>query len=108
MGCLLLAQDKKAPVKLTFKAKTGNVVFDHTKHVKAAKNDCKTCHDKLWPQKATAPLNFKAGMHKPAEAGKTSCGFCHHPGGGAFETKGNCAKCHQKAGASTKSGAAAK
>jgi c(7)-type cytochrome triheme protein len=96
-GDVVLGQEKKAPSTLTFKAKPGNVVFDHSKHVKSAKNDCKTCHDKLWPQLATAPLNFKAAMHKTAEAKHTSCGFCHHPGGGAFESKGNCNKCHQKA-----------
>jgi c(7)-type cytochrome triheme protein len=90
------AQDKKPPEKLTFKAKMGEVMFDHAKHVKAAKNKCDTCHDKLWPQSATAPLNYKAGMHKPAEAKHTSCGFCHHAGGGSFESKGNCNRCHQK------------
>jgi c(7)-type cytochrome triheme protein len=93
----LLAQEKKAPDKLTFKAKTGDVVFDHAQHVKAAKNDCKVCHDKLWPQSATAPLNYKAGMHKPAEAKHTSCAFCHHAGGSSFESKANCNKCHTKA-----------
>jgi hypothetical protein len=37
-------------------------------------------------------------MHKTAETAKTSCGTCHHPGGAAFETKGNCTtKCHIKA-----------
>ena len=54
------------------------------------------CHDKLFKQDAKAPLNFKAAIHKTAEAEKTSCGACHHPGGTAFETKGNCAKCHVK------------
>ncbi|HVP00066.1 MAG TPA: c(7)-type cytochrome triheme domain-containing protein [Bryobacteraceae bacterium] len=92
----LLAQEKKAPEKLTFAAKMGNVTFNHAAHVKAAKGDCKTCHDKLFKQDATAPLNFKAGMHKPAEDAKTSCGFCHNAGGPGFETKGNCAKCHVK------------
>ena len=91
-----MAQTKKAPDKLTFKAKTGDVIFDHAQHVKAAKNNCNTCHDKLWPQSATAPLNYKAAMHKTAEAKHTSCGFCHHPGGGSFESKGNCNRCHQK------------
>lgn len=89
------AAEKKAPAKLIFEAKTGNVTFDHAKHVKLEKDDCKVCHDALWPEKK-APLNFKAGMHKPAEAKKTSCGFCHHPGGKSFETKGNCTKCHVK------------
>ncbi len=90
------AAQPKAPEKLIFKTKMGNVTFNHAQHVVRAKDNCKTCHTALWPMSATAPLNFKAGMHKPAEANKTSCGFCHHPGGAAFETKGNCAKCHVK------------
>jgi c(7)-type cytochrome triheme protein len=101
LGLGLVAQDKKAPAKLTFDAKTGNVAYDHTAHAKREKNDCKVCHDAIFPQNAKAPLNFKAGMHKPAEAAKKSCGFCHHAGGKAFETKGNCtnSKCHVKGGA---------
>ncbi|MDX2152273.1 MAG: cytochrome c3 family protein [Bryobacteraceae bacterium] len=93
----LLAQDKKAPDKLKFAAKTGAVTFDHAQHAKAAKNDCKVCHDKLWPQDGKeSPLNFKTAMHKPAEAAKTSCGACHHAGGSSFESKGNCNRCHVK------------
>ena len=95
----VLAQEKKAPNKLTFKAKMGDVVFNHEQHIKAAKNDCKVCHDKLWPQDAKAPLNYKAAMHKTAEAKHTSCGFCHHAGGASFASTGNCNKCHVKAGA---------
>jgi len=95
-GLGLLAQEKKAPEKLTFSAKNGNVTFDHAAHLKRANGDCKTCHDKLFKQDSKAPLNFKAGLHKPAETAKTSCGFCHTSGGVAFETKGNCAKCHVK------------
>ena len=100
-GLGLVAQEKKAPAKLTFEAKTGNVVYDHAAHAKREKNDCKVCHDVLFPQSAKAPLNFKAGMHKPAEAAKKSCGNCHNAGGKAFSTVGNCAnsKCHVKAGA---------
>ena len=91
----VLAQEKKPPLKLVFEAKVGNVTFDHAAHLKREKNDCKVCHDKLFSQEK-APLNFKAGMHKPAEAAKTSCGACHTPGGASFETKGNCNKCHVK------------
>ena len=92
----LFGQEKKPPEKLVFEAKPGNVTFNHTTHLKAAKGDCKTCHDKLFTQSSKAPLNFKTGMHKPAESAKTSCGACHNPAGPAFETKGNCAKCHVK------------
>ena len=94
----MVAQDKKAPTKLVFNAKNGNVTYDHTAHAKRAKNDCKTCHPASWPQDAKAPLNWKAAMHKTAETAKTSCGACHHAGGAAFETKGNCTtKCHIRA-----------
>jgi c(7)-type cytochrome triheme protein len=86
----------KAPDKIVFEAKTGKVTFDHAKHLEREKNDCKTCHDKVFPQ-SKAPLNFAAGMHKPAEANKSSCAACHVAGGKAFETKGNCNKCHVKA-----------
>ena len=101
-GCLIFAfgalsaEDKKPPAELKFTAKNGDVAFDHAAHIKREKNDCKACHDKLFQQSAKAPLNFKTGMHKPAEVAKTSCGFCHHAGGAAFETKGNCGKCHVK------------
>jgi len=93
---IAFAQDKKAPGKLTFTAKPGNVTFDHPAHVKHANGDCKTCHDTPFKEDATAPLNFKAAMHKTAETEKASCGKCHNPGGAAFESKGNCAKCHVK------------
>ncbi len=94
-GLLVLAAEK-APEKLVFQSKMGNVTFQHAKHVERAKGDCKVCHDKLFQQSAKAPLNYKASMHKPAEAAKTSCGFCHNPGGPSFATVGNCAKCHVK------------
>ncbi len=86
---------QKLPEKLVFPTKMGNVTFDHPAHVKRANGDCKTCHDKLFPQ-TNGPLNFKANMHKTAEDSKTSCGACHVAGGAAFEVKGNCAKCHVK------------
>ena len=99
-GYMLVAEDKKAPPKITFKAKTGNVIYDHAAHAKREKNDCKVCHDKLFKQDATAPLNFRPAMHKTAETAKTSCGFCHRPAGPSFESKGNCTngKCHIKGG----------
>jgi len=90
----LLAQ--KPPEKVVFQSKMGNVTFDHAAHVKRANADCKTCHPALFKQSSTEPINFKANMHKTAEAAKTSCGACHTPGGASFETKGNCAKCHVK------------
>jgi c(7)-type cytochrome triheme protein len=94
-GLLALAADKP-PEKLVFETKMGNVTYQHAKHVERAKADCKVCHDKLFQQSAKAPLNYKAGMHKPAEAAKTACAACHVAGGTAFATAGSCAKCHVK------------
>jgi c(7)-type cytochrome triheme protein len=95
----LVAQDKKAPAKLVFPARNGNVTYDHAAHAKRENNDCKVCHPALFPQDAKAPLAWKAAMHRTAETAKTSCGKCHTPGGAAFETKGNCtSKCHNKGG----------
>lgn len=93
----LAAQEKKPPEKLTFKSAMGVVTFDHAKHVEREKKDCKTCHESLFKQDATAPLNYKANMHKTAEAAKTACAHCHVAGGKAFESKApNCQKCHLK------------
>jgi len=92
----LLAQEKKTPPKdFVFTAKTGNVTFSHASHVKAVKGECSTCHPAIFPQ-SRAPIEWKAGMHKPAETAHKSCGFCHHPGGQSFGVTGNCAKCHVK------------
>jgi c(7)-type cytochrome triheme protein len=71
------------------------VTFDHAQHVEREAKKCETCHDKLFPQ-SRAPINFKAGMHKPSEAKKESCAACHVAGGKAFESKGNCNNCHVK------------
>jgi c(7)-type cytochrome triheme protein len=96
-GLVVFAQEsKKPPTSLVFTTKNGNVTYDHATHLKRANNDCKTCHETLFKQDSKAPLNFKASLHKTAEADKTSCGFCHRAGGASFETKGNCAKCHVK------------
>jgi len=86
---------KKPPDKLVFKSALGNVTFDHAKHVEREKADCKVCHNKVFPQ-STAPLDFKANMHKTAEAKKASCAACHVAAGKAFESKANCQKCHVK------------
>ena len=96
-GLLLLAA-VTPPEKLVFTSKMGNITFQHAKHAERAKGDCKVCHDKLFQQSAKAPLNYKEGMHKPAEAKKIACGACHVAGGAAFATAGNCtnSKCHVK------------
>lgn len=93
-GCdALLAQMVQG--KIVFSSKMGDVSFDHTAHVKRVNNDCSVCQDKLFP-KSGAPINYKAAVHKTAETANASCGGCHDPGGAAFETKGNCGKCHMK------------
>lgn len=90
------AADKEPPETIEFESKMlGNVTFNHVKHIEREGNDCTVCHDKLFPQ-SREPINFKAGMHKPAEAKKESCAACHVAGGKAFETKGNCKNCHVK------------
>jgi c(7)-type cytochrome triheme protein len=96
---LLFAAEEKASEKIVYETKQGTVTFLHEKHSKRQKEGCKACHDKLWPQKKGAALGYKAAVHKTAEAKKTSCGTCHHPGGPSFESKGNCVKCHAKKGA---------
>ncbi len=95
---LLAVAAETGPEKLVFTTKMGNVTFLHAKHNDRAKGDCKVCHDKLWPESAKAPLNYKEGMHKPAETKRTSCGACHYPKGPAFSSVGNCtnSKCHVK------------
>ena len=85
----------KPPAEIVFKAKIGDVKFPHAQHANREKK-CDTCHDKVFPKDSKAPLNYKAGMHKPAEKDKTSCATCHVAQGKSFETKGNCAKCHKK------------
>lgn len=101
VGLLAAQQTKKEPEKLVFQSKFGNVTYLHAKHSAREKGDCTVCHDRLWPQDAKAPLNYKEGMHKVAEAKKTSCAFCHVAGGKAFASVGNCNKCHAKPGAKT-------
>ena len=94
----LIAQDNKPPLKLVLPAKNGNIAFDHSAHVKREKNNCKVCHQALFPQDAKAAVGFKP-PHKVEEDKMTSCGSCHRAGGNAFETKANCTngKCHVKA-----------
>src|SRR5690606_8507496 len=67
--------------------------FDHDRHIELAKQDCKACHNAVFPLEKGL-LGYKDNLHKTAEAAKTSCAACHAPGGSAFESKGNCVKCH--------------
>jgi hypothetical protein len=79
MGLGVLAQQKRAPEKLTFMTKNGAVTFDHAAHIKRANGECSTCHDKLFKQDAKAPLNYKASLHKTAEMDKTRAGRATTP-----------------------------
>lgn len=92
------AQPKKDPGNIVFTAKTGNVTFDHKKHTERVKGDCKACHPAVFPE-SRAPINYKAAIHKTAEAAKTACATCHVEGGKSFVSKGNCNRCHVKAAA---------
>jgi c(7)-type cytochrome triheme protein len=87
---MLTAQDNKPPQKLLFQSKRGDVIFAHAAHVAREKGECAACHPKLWPQSAKEPLKSSDG-----------CRTCHHAGGPAFESKGNCVKCHPDANAKT-------
>ena len=102
----LLAQTKKPPAKVVLPAKNGNVVFDHSAHLKRAKNDCKVCHPALFAQDAKAAIGFRP-PHKTVEDKMASCGSCHRDGGTAFETKANCTngRCQVKAAAPKKASA---
>ena len=92
---MILAQEKAAPKELVYESKNGPVTFNHEKHVERVEGKCDTCHPAVFKQEK-GTLGYKEGMHKKAEASKTSCAACHVAGGKAFETKGNCTKCHVK------------
>lgn len=90
------AQDKSAPETIVFETRNGNVTFQHKAHMGREENKCETCHDAVFPKNTKAPLNYKPRLHKEAEANKTSCATCHVAEGKAFESKGNCSRCHEK------------
>jgi len=68
----------------------GKVVFDGQRH-KDADLGCMDCHPKVFQMKSGS---FEATM-PDHNAGEQYCWACH-TGTRAFETKGNCTKCHQK------------
>jgi c(7)-type cytochrome triheme protein len=81
------------PGGLRFDTSLGTATFDHAQHVTLAKGDCVACHNKLFPM-AKADLNYRAGLHRPAESARTSCAGCHAPSGSAFASADNCQRCH--------------
>lgn len=68
----------------------GKVTFDGKAHADKGLK-CMDCHPKLFQMKAGG---FEAGM-ADHNAGEQFCWSCHN-GTKAFETKGNCQKCHVK------------
>lgn len=93
---LIFAQDKEPPETIVFETRNGNVTFQHKTHIDRENKKCETCHDAVFPKDSKAPLNYKPKIHKEAEANKTSCATCHVATGKAFESKGNCSRCHEK------------
>lgn len=85
--------DDGVPAKLVFDTALGEVSFDHETHILMAGEDCLRCHTKVFPF-SRAPLGYAEDLHQKAEAGKSSCAACHHPGGAAFASADNCGKCH--------------
>jgi c(7)-type cytochrome triheme protein len=79
-----MAQDKKAPEKISFPSKQGPVTFLHARHIDRESGDCTSCHDKLW-QQTSEPLKNSQGCHT-----------CHKPDGKAFSARdrSNCVRCH--------------
>ena len=73
---------------LTLEASMGAVTFSGKVH-KDAGLGCADCHSKIFKMKAGS---FKMSV---ADHGDKFCGTCHN-GEKAFNTKGNCAKCHKK------------
>jgi len=79
------ADDKKPPERIVFPSKQGATTFLHARHAEREDGKCAVCHDQLWTQSTAEPLKSSAG-----------CRTCHKAGGKAFETKGNCERCHPK------------
>ena len=75
---------------ITFASKKAKgVVFSHDFHVKDLGLTCQKCHSGLYITKEKDKPVTMAEMNQ----GK-SCGACHN-GKGAFNSKGNCSKCHK-------------
>jgi c(7)-type cytochrome triheme protein len=103
LGALLVfgtmyAQSDTPPTEpLVYEAKTGNVSFDHTKHLAKLENDCTVCHDSLFQQEQSDLGDFGKGMHKAAIKDSTACANCHKKDGSSFDMGAkNCKTCHIK------------
>jgi opacity protein-like surface antigen len=64
---------------VTFKAKNGNVTFNHGKH--SEQFACKACHEKTPPGKMALSKETAhklcQGCHQTKGRGPTQCGQCH-------------------------------
>jgi c(7)-type cytochrome triheme protein len=87
------AQPSRLPAEVRYATPLGEATFDHSRHADRGGTTCANCHNRLFPM-ASADLNYGADLHRAAEAARTSCAGCHYPGGEAFASAGNCARCH--------------
>lgn len=71
----------------------GQVVFNHSTHVDAARPDCTTCHPRPFRILKTSTAPREAITHERMEKGQ-QCGTCHD-GKKAFALADDCTMCHQ-------------
>ena len=91
---------KPEPDKVMLKAKNGDVPFNHTKHAKDLKIECKTCHHNMGktPEKMACQDCHKPEKGEVAslkEAGHGSCLKCHKEKQGSAAPVA-CKDCHKK------------
>jgi c(7)-type cytochrome triheme protein len=92
-----IANEKVFPVRMVIPASQGGVTFHHFLHAQRVKFECSVCHASLWPQDTGASLGYSPAGHQTAEDRRAGCGSCHHEGGSAFSSQGNCTtRCHSK------------
>lgn len=71
----------------------GQVVFNHSTHVDAARPDCTGCHPRPFRILKTSAAAREAITHERMEQGQ-QCGTCHD-GKKAFALADDCAMCHE-------------
>jgi len=87
------------PVRFEYSTMLGMVGFDHLAHIGREGDDCTACHTRLFAMEKGGDIGYAPGLHKAAEATKTSCANCHVAGGNAFASANNCERCHTSLGA---------
>ena len=96
-GSMYAAEETPPADPLVYAAKTGDVSFDHTKHLAKVDNYCTVCHDSIFQQEKGNLGDFGKTMHKKAIQDSTACAHCHKKDGASFDmTAKNCKKCHVK------------